>query len=268
MIEVVVLVRFSFLRRDDSGFRRTKGLTLEERSLALFDERRMTQRFALFETVCLPSLAAQPRARFGAIVLAAEAMPATHRARLERLLAPYPNLVVAYEPPGPIGEAFGRHIDRLGPLAEIIVTCRLDDDDALAPGFAERIATFRKDCYVDHCVSLYRGFSAARILGRPRVWRRNWVMGSVGLGLVSRSNSPENVFYCGDHKTVAERYPTILDGTADMFLYVVHGGNDSRRNIPLGVRLLPGRSHPLIKTRREHIEMFPCLGDDRFAALL
>lgn len=268
MIEVVALVRFSFLMKNDRGYRRMRGLSLEERAAALFDERRMAQRFALFEAVCLPSLAAQPRTRFGAIMLTSEAMPADQRARLERLLAPYPNLLVAYEPPRPVGEAFGQNIGRLGSLVETIVTCRVDDDDALALGFTKRIAPYGQPHYVGHCVSPYRGLSAGRLLGRPRVWRRNWIMSAVGLSFVSRSDAPENVYYCGNHTNVAERYPTILDGNSDMFLYINHGGNDSGGNIPLTTRLLPKRSFSLAKAGQAYSDSFPCLADDRFATLL
>ena len=90
----------------------------------------------LFETICLPSLAAKPADRFTGLILTSDKLPKPFTERLNKALAPYPNINAAFLPPAPVQLAFTTAIAVL-PSAEaapndIRITFRLDDDDVAA----------------------------------------------------------------------------------------------------------------------------------------
>ena len=236
MPSIFGLVRFSYLTRKNAGFRQGKGLPLERRAELLFAPKRMERRFRLFTTFCLPSLVAQPKELFCGVLLGSDLMPEHHKARLRECVSRHENLVVAFEPPGAMGAAFQPVLSRLAVDGPAKATFRLDDDDAVSTDFSEQLERYLALSFSGQMVSLSRGFEASRLFGRPRLWRKQWVFGSAGLALVSRANSTETVYSCGDHLRVSRERPVIVDGRRESWLMTSHGGNNSRRQIPLRKR--------------------------------
>jgi hypothetical protein len=100
----------------------------------------MQRRFALFETLCLPALAAQTDPDFRLVVLMGDAMPIRWRRRLKSLRAEYTFLeICAVEPLGPLQAT--RRAFRVGADERLpfVTGFRLDDDDAVAVDYVERL---------------------------------------------------------------------------------------------------------------------------------
>ena len=64
MSRVIGLVRFSYIPDESTDYVRTWNMRLDERQSIVHDPERLRKRMRLFETICLPSLAAQPADRF------------------------------------------------------------------------------------------------------------------------------------------------------------------------------------------------------------
>lgn len=87
--KIIGVCRFSYL--GDAGFR-TLNKGPEEAAKELYAPGRMQRRFAYFENICLPSLAAQTDPDFVLVALIGDTMPFHFRKRLKRLAgkAPFP----------------------------------------------------------------------------------------------------------------------------------------------------------------------------------
>ena len=127
--QIVGVCRFSYLGA--GGFEASK---LDEAALMdlLYDQARMARRFAFFQKLCLPSLAAQTDQNFRLVVLIGISMPMRFRKRLKGLADQYPFLrICAIEPNGPLNatkRAFRRGTED---GADYITGFRIDDDDAV-----------------------------------------------------------------------------------------------------------------------------------------
>ena len=134
--QIVGVCRFSYL--GEGGFEASK---LDQDRLAdmLYDQSRMNRRFAFFEKLCLPSLAAQTDGDFRLVVLIGSSMPMRFRKRLKGLADQYGFLqICALEPLGPLNatrRAFRRGLDD---GADFVTGFRIDDDDAVAIDYIEK----------------------------------------------------------------------------------------------------------------------------------
>ena len=255
------LIRFSFLTLRDNVFRQGRERPLERRAGLLFEPRRMEQRFALFGSVCLPSLLAQPDEEFCGVVLASTLMPEPYKRRLLDLTSDHPNLIAAFEPPGPVGNAFNAALRGVEVDAPMKATFRLDDDDAISSDYTDQVRPYLREAYAGHVLSLPRGYEVAKLFGRPRVWTKEWTFGSAGLALIAAGGAVENVYYCGHHLRVSQTYPTIVDGRSAGYLMTSHGGNISSRRIPLRKRYSCKASLSVADAASSLSEKFPFLAD-------
>jgi hypothetical protein len=98
----------------------------------------LDRRFDLFETYCLPSMAAQTVKAFRWLVYFDEATPTPYYERIVRA-----RQSLDFEPRfvGPFGQALVAQdvAQRTAPNADFILTSRLDNDDAVAKDFIARI---------------------------------------------------------------------------------------------------------------------------------
>jgi hypothetical protein len=229
--KIICLIRFSYLDAAGGSYVQTRNRSVEERAELLFEDDRMKRRFALFESVCLPSLEAQPSELFSCILLCSDRMPKPWRDRIEMRLADSRNVVPVFREPGIYSEMFSDAVSRHFPDTDLAMTMRLDDDDALAGDFSDRVADLITVNHAGYCVSLANG---AEITGRDdRIicWEKFWFCGSAGLGYISDRPGRMNVYHCGSHARVSSMYPTITMTGAPAYLQTLHGHNDSVRKV-------------------------------------
>ena len=137
-LPIIGHVRFSYYGYTDT---RLKPDKTGEALARLYDETRMARRFFLFETLTLPSLLAQTDPDFSILIMSSTVMPEPFRQRLTQIAARLPQAKVvfsghrrsllAYD--APMREALGP--DQTG----YAVHFRLDDDDALARSYIQRL---------------------------------------------------------------------------------------------------------------------------------
>lgn len=229
--QIVGLIRFSLVTTGDfyPGFE-----TVEAMQGFLFDEARLTRRFAMFEALCLPCLARQSDQDFTVIVLTAETLPEHWRRRLDALLAPYPWARVVTMPPMlhyPAIKAAFQELPSEGFSHR--TSFRLDDDDAVDLGHIARLrrlaATLQGVQAPDRPMALgfNRGFYLRFRGGRNEIFdARERTPLSVGAALVAPVGYPDNV-YVRNHRALAQYFDCWSDAESFVYLRTLHQDNKS-----------------------------------------
>ncbi len=254
--QIVGVCRFSYPATN--GFKLSKNdpdVVVE----ALYDLDRMRRRFAYFESLTLPSLAAQTDDDFKLVVLIGDAMPLKWRRRLKSLRAAYPFLeLCAVEPMGPLQAT--RRAFRIGASQDIpfVTGFRLDDDDALARDYIERLRA-TSDQLIDigwatADVPVAIGFQSGVYwsLNQPGLpLFRHTEARPLGQGsaMITAYDMRHNI-YRWNHTYLLARARCWTDPEPDMFLRTLHGGNDSTRTVPVNAELLlPEEAEEVLSAR-------------------
>lgn len=103
------------------------------------DPRWLQQRFDLFERYCLPSVMAQTKQRFRWLVFFEIDTPDNYKQRIEALVRRCPRLEPQWVDTKHGPTVFNLIRQQLGLAAPFLLTTRLDNDDALAADFVERL---------------------------------------------------------------------------------------------------------------------------------
>ncbi|RBI75854.1 riboflavin synthase subunit beta [Roseovarius sp. TE539] len=246
-MRVIGICRFSYPAL--GGFRRMHD-SIEDREAYLYQSSRMDLRFRHFETLTLPSIAAQSDPDFTFLILVGESLPEIWRSRLETLIAPVPQIRLVASPPMKHRLAMQLAIqEELGSNTTDSLQFRLDDDDAVNLNFvrrsrklmgrSERIHRHARNMAVEfnsgHSVIL----SAQGIRAAP-VTAGFW---ACGLAVLFRAGDPKTVMNFAHHKLHHEM-PTLIHPDPDMFLRAKHDDNDS------GDKFDPGELEPLTDDKR------------------
>lgn len=142
-MQVIGLCRFSYPAI--GGFQ-VDFDDMDEKRAYLYAPARMEERFATFETITLPPLRAQTDPDFTFVVVIGDSLPDQYRTRLEALLADMPQAVIQSHPPEKHRTIMKRIInsvrnDDFSPCLQF----RMDDDDAVAIDFVERLRQVATD---------------------------------------------------------------------------------------------------------------------------
>jgi len=244
--QIIGVCRFSYL--GEGGFR-TQRDGFEKAAERLYDIPRMVKRFALFENICLPSLAAQTDPDFRLIALIGDTMPYRWRKRLKGLMEQYPFLeMCTLEAAGPLNStrrAFRRGWNH---KAAYITGFRIDDDDAVASDYiartreiADQLLTIGwADAETPAAICFHRGIYWD--MARPEEEQFWDYSEKEPLGLASAMiTTPEGQhnIYRWNHRRLASNCRCWIDPHDYMFVRTLHGHNDSDRSIPPDARALP-----------------------------
>ena len=229
-MRVVGICRFSYPAL--GGYKRMHD-SVAEREAYLYDPARMELRFRHFETLTLPSIAAQSDPRFTFLVLVGHSLPKPYLDRLHDLTAATPQVrIVAREP---MKHRLAMQLviqEELGENDSESIQFRLDDDDAVGVHFvqalrrtARRSARMREG-WRNMAFEFRNGYSARLtpegILARP-VQTAFW---ACGLAVLFRPGDRKTVMNYAHHK-LHDKMPTLIDPTRPMYIRAVHDDNDS-----------------------------------------
>lgn len=142
-MQVIGLCRFSYPAL--GGFQ-VDFDDFDEKLAYLYAPARMEERFATFETITLPPLRAQTDPDFTLVVVIGDSLPDPYRRRLEALLADMPQAMIQSHPPEQHRPIMKRiinsvRVDDNAPCLQF----RMDDDDAVAIDFVERLRSVAGD---------------------------------------------------------------------------------------------------------------------------
>lgn len=137
-MQVVGFCRFSYPA--EGGFQ-VEHDDIATREAYLYSAARMDERFRHFETICLPGLKAQTDPDFTFLILVGTSLPPKLRARLEALVADFPQARIVAHPPAPHRAVCQEVINEARDMAAPCLQFRHDDDDAVAVDF---VATLRE----------------------------------------------------------------------------------------------------------------------------
>ena len=134
--EIIGFCRFSFFGRSDTK------ISFDDKDVAfeaLYNPARMEARFALFERLFLPSIAAQTDPDFRLIVLSSMVMPEPYRERLTALCNKVPQIELVLSDQEKLAAEMNRYTRDPKLAGKGLLQFRIDDDDALSQNFIARL---------------------------------------------------------------------------------------------------------------------------------
>ena len=235
-IQPIGVCRFSLVTT--GGFKRAPA-SLDERCAFLFQESRLALRMAWFRHVVMPSIRAQTDRDFVFVVLASELMPQKWRAELSEAVEDCSVVRLEFTPPGKHFEICNAPFSKyLRPDTDIVAQFRLDDDDAVAVNYIDRV---RKD-FETYLAPLYHGYGmvgsdyiSGFVLeangGQAHLHRVSAATWNCGQTVYLPAGSRQNLFGWGHHQLHCHM-PTVTLHDDNMFLRGRHDTNDSAFKLP------------------------------------
>lgn len=222
----------------------------------ILSEKKLKQRFFLFERICLPSLLKQSlKTNVLVIIKITSNLPEKWKNRLYNLAKPYPNYIKIQEFPhnqGSYGNSLhSKHIKEfIKPETKIIATTRLDDDDALAPYFTKIVRKYINRKYINKIISFPRGYVLNTKSKRYFLAKSPLI--ALGLTLIQNANNyikfHNNIYSCCHtqwHKRTKCYYPKHI-----MYIRTRHGVNDSGMSRITRNRLRNGKKNVRLLRKR------------------
>lgn len=209
----------------------------------LYAPERLDARFAYFETLTLPSLAAQTDGDFRLVVLIGRGLQMRYKNRLRDLAERYGFLRISQQDPtGPLvstRKAFRRGLER---GAVFMTGFRIDDDDAVAVNYIARTRdvaeTLLREGWADAdtpaAIAFHRGLywdMTAR--DQPFYDFREKTPLGLAAAMLTSVDAQVNIFRW-NHRHLPAHVRTWTDPGEVMFLRTLHQSNDSDRSMPPG----------------------------------
>jgi len=263
-MRVIGLCRFSYPAL--GGFKRMHG-SVAEREAYLYASERMALRFAHFESLTLPSIAAQTNGDFTFLVVTGESLPEPWHSRLHDIAADVPQMRVVPMEPMRHRDAMRIAIkNELGEDETESIQFRLDDDDAVSVGFVKSLRWFERNtrrmrrAWRNLAFEYNRGY-AVRLseqgIEAEAVQTSFW---ACGLAVLFRPGDAKTVMNYGHHK-LHQQMPTLINPGPEMYLRALHDDNDT------GEAQHPPALAPLDETRRKLFRDRFNVDEDRVKAL-
>ena len=143
-MQIIGLCRFSYPAL--GGFQVTHE-DVEDRSAYLYRPERMEERFRHFETIMLPSIAAQTETDFTFVIVIGDNLPEIYLERLLDLCAPIKQIVIQPHTPADHRETMQKAMNSVrDKTGAPCLQFRHDDDDAIAVTFVEEFKRAAMDC--------------------------------------------------------------------------------------------------------------------------
>ena len=229
-MQVIGLCRFSYPAI--GGFQ-VEHDTVEARRRYLYSPDRLDERFRLFESFTLPSLRAQTDEAFEFLIVTGECLPKEAKDRLRDLTAGMPQIRIITRPPDEHRTVMksilnGARHDPSAPCLQF----RLDDDDAVALDFVERLRRSVQDCAglinANPCVAFdfnngYMAEVTSRGLEVVQMYRS---LMTAGLAMYVDGGCDLTIMNFA-HQRLGRFMPVVTYPDAPMWIRTLNGYNDS-----------------------------------------
>ncbi|WP_176250662.1 MULTISPECIES: putative rhamnosyl transferase [unclassified Sulfitobacter] len=200
----------------------------------LYGKDRMEERFRLFETITLPSVAGQTDPDFTFLIVTGTGFPTPYLERLLDLTKDIPQCVVKQYLPRPHRRIMSKAIkDWRGGTDEPCLQFRLDDDDAMALSFVEKFKQTADDIapicarHSSVAVDFNQGYIYTAGAKGLKLWAYHYPYSAVALGMVVQAGSDDTIMSHG-HQNLWKTMPTMTFTGEDMMMRGHNDFNDSR----------------------------------------
>lgn len=239
-MQVIGLCRFSY--PGIGGFQ-IEHDSLEDRIGYLYAPERMEERFRTFETITLPPLRAQTDADFIFLIVVGTSLPDPYLERLVALTEDMPQVLIQPRSPGKHRKIMQEAINSVRlPAKKPCLQFRMDDDDAVACTFVERLRAVAQD--VQPFARKHRhiaiDFNQGYIM-RPgpkglEAAKTSLPYTTPGLAMMLQPDVPLSIMNFA-HARLAQMMPTLTLTGEDMMIRGHNDYNDSRQKP--GVKPVP-----------------------------
>ncbi|MGN8646370.1 ATP-grasp fold amidoligase family protein [Gracilibacillus sp. HCP3S3_G5_1] len=241
---IFLIVRYSMLTENGSGWRIGEK-EFDEYKQEVFDSRRLEIREKLFKNITLPSIANQTFLNpdeFSLLVITSDKLPEENLSNLQEMLGDYTWAKII---PTNHNDSMKNLIDQviteeLNQFNEPICYCtaRLDDDDALASNYLEKLFQYLSPEHSGFCISFGNGYTGIYNveLDVYQSFHTNYSP-KIALGLAylntydpkheSFGNNLISIFSNGSHTKVDQQSPTIIDSKDQLYLRTIHALSDT-----------------------------------------
>ena len=214
-----IVTRFSILDYDCPRFQITKNISEEEYKERLFNEERLNTKFKLFENITLPSVVNQTNQNFIWYIYASSFLPKTYKTKLLELIGNNEKIKCVFI------HSF-KDFCKIKFTDEKYCTVRLDDDDGLNKDFVESLNKYN---YVSNNTLITHPFGQlVKLENGELVYGRK----------IDKSKKPPaqglaavgmDVYKCGSHGKIQDKYNVIIDKKPDMFVMSCDEHCDTKR---------------------------------------
>lgn len=233
--KVIGFCRYSVVTAESKAWQVGRNNERDEYVATVLDDRRLKNRLELFRKVTLPSIAGQSitldSSWFKFCVFVSDSMPKSAYECLAEAVSSYSWCRIV-----PVGKERGALSGKVSDEVENFVndevfsSFRLDDDDALAKSYIEKLLNLCREEYIGYAVTFpsgckaYYDYDKGLYSKAAEHWRPNT---SQGLAYIANRHSKvRHVFELGNHARVDRRYPVISYPYGPMYIRTFHEGND------------------------------------------
>jgi hypothetical protein len=232
-MRTVGVCRFSYLGK--GGFKVAHEDTAALAAF-LYDEVRMEERFRLFEAITLPCVAAQTDPDFTFLIITGKWFPPHYLDRLKGLIADIPQCAIRQYPPRPHRKIMEKAVNHWrGEPETPCLQFRLDDDDAMAVTFVEKLKQTAYDLsaitarHSSVAIDYNQGYVFTAGTKGVKLWPYKYPYSAIALGMIVQAGSTDTIMSHG-HQTLWKHMPTVTFPGEDMMMRGHNDFNDSRLN--------------------------------------
>jgi hypothetical protein len=217
MFHHYIITRFSVLDTKTNKFRLTRKRSNSNIKHALFNTKRLDNKFALFDKMTYPSVKNQSYKHFTWLIYASPQLPAAYKLKLKKYESP--NIKIIY-----VNNFKEMDADIETQIkAKSFTTIRLDDDDGLNPGFLKMLNKYESERGA--IISAPHGqmfrLSNGEIQMRKSIFMENIALGLAAVGF--------NIYKAGHHMKVHEKHKVIYDNMPKAFFLSCSEMSNTRR---------------------------------------
>lgn len=215
-----IVTRFSILDYSCPRFQITKNISEKEYKEKLFSEERLNAKFKLFEKITLPSIVNQTNKNFIWYIYASSFLPDKYKKKILELTCVNEKIKCVFI------DSF-KDFCKIQFTDEKYCTVRLDDDDGLHKDFVESLNNYNnvpnKNLITHACGQLVKLENDELVYGRKI--DKSEKPPAQGLAAVGM-----DVYKCGSHGKIQNKYNVIVDKKPNMFLMSCSEYCDTKRN--------------------------------------
>jgi len=231
---IVGITRFSVLNKQSlSSFHQTRSVSLEAAKAIVFSPKRLSNRFRLFRTFALPSIAAiaASHRQFQHIILTSAELPQEWKTKLYAIASRAPWLKIVELAPADSHIVAARDAVQEFSSSSRTFTFRLDDDDALSSAYVDAIVSATTLVPDNTVLSFDTGFKFQQgRFGGLILSQRVRALGSAGLGYVRSGSDTKTIFDLGSHTEIGGTNAVHHIADKPYWIRTFHDTNDTERN--------------------------------------